>query len=220
LPRTRPHRPSSLLHLGARRFITTCWETIAPSSRSARERDEALRVQSGSMAAVYRLYGAAVHSYIEVQQARYGIPRRLSAADLTQEFFEVQLRRGALTQLDPGKGSFRAWLKQCLRHFLLDVRERECAAIRNQGREPAPLLQADGRETPIASEALPADEQTDRREAMRCVEQVCPDWQTRFDTTAQAVCAQELTRRRQERKRALESLAAQVRPLMYKRRDP
>jgi RNA polymerase sigma factor (sigma-70 family) len=55
---------------------------------------------------------------------------RADADDLTQRFFETIVLSGRLlTRADPRKGSFRPYLKQAIRNFLVDERRRRERSI-------------------------------------------------------------------------------------------
>ncbi|MBI2931141.1 MAG: sigma-70 family RNA polymerase sigma factor [Planctomycetes bacterium] len=58
------------------------------------------------------------------------------AKDLTQDFFSLFLQKTWVQKLDPRRGSFRAYLKTALDHFLTDCRR----AQRAQKRHPAAAL--------------------------------------------------------------------------------
>jgi RNA polymerase sigma-70 factor (ECF subfamily) len=95
------------------------------------------------------------------------------AADLTQEFFAVLLRRNSLASVDRGKGRFRTFLLTSLDHFLLDQQDRHTAAKRGGG---AKLIELDAFEAekrfalePITNET--PDRAFDRRWAAALLEQ-------------------------------------------------
>ncbi|MBI4616647.1 MAG: RNA polymerase sigma factor [Planctomycetes bacterium] len=49
------------------------------------------------------------------------------AKDLTQDFFARLLEKEHLARMDPGRGSFRGFLKRSIQNYLLDWRRREAA---------------------------------------------------------------------------------------------
>ena len=61
-------------------------------------------------------YWMPVYHYVRSLRP-VGIPE---AEDLTQQFFTMLLDRGSFAKLEPGRGSFRGFLKTALRYFLID----------------------------------------------------------------------------------------------------
>ncbi|MDB4975788.1 MAG: hypothetical protein JWN48_4129 [Myxococcaceae bacterium] len=200
---------------GPARFVTTRWMTFFRYGPPERLRDEALRTDSSTVAAVYRHYGSAVGGYIHKQRARFGIPRHLSTEDLTQEFFEVQLRRDALSSVRASKGSFRAWLRACVKNFLRDVGARERAGKRVSERKLEPLYRPDGHELALPSGRPLPDGELDHCEVKRQADALEPGWTALFDPPDGAVgvpaCKLEQDRLRQQRKRARTSLLERMR---------
>lgn len=68
--------------------------------------------------------------YAHVRRRRYG-PE--DAADFTQEFFGVLLRRRSLANVGPEKGRFRTFLITSLDYFLHDQKARQHAVKRGGG---------------------------------------------------------------------------------------
>ena len=59
---------------------------------------------------------------------------REEAKDLTQEFFSRLLQDDTFKRADPGRGRFRAFLSEALRHFMLNVRRDASRVKRGGGR--------------------------------------------------------------------------------------
>lgn len=62
-----------------------------------------------------------------------------AAQDLVQGFFATFLEKDYLKSVDRAKGSFRAFLRAALRHYVADDRDRERAQKRGGGRAPLSL---------------------------------------------------------------------------------
>ena len=95
------------------------------------------------------------------------------AADLTQGFFEVLLRRNSLGAVGPEKGRFRTFLLTSLEYYLRDQSSRDHAAKRGGGVAPLRLdaLSAEQRFAlePVTDET--PDKAFDRRWAAALLEQ-------------------------------------------------
>lgn len=61
------------------------------------------------------------------------------AEDLTQEFFRRFLEKNSLLNVSPQGGKFRSYLLTCLKHFLINERERAQAKRRGGGQALIPL---------------------------------------------------------------------------------
>ena len=57
------------------------------------------------------------------------------ADDVVQDLFTGMLSRNDFAQVDPGRGSFRQWLKQALRHQVAKHFRRADAGCRDRGKE-------------------------------------------------------------------------------------
>jgi RNA polymerase sigma-70 factor (ECF subfamily) len=57
------------------------------------------------------------------------------ARDLTQGFFARVLQGGAFDRAEPERGRFRSFLLGAVKHFLSDIRDRDCAQKRGGGVE-------------------------------------------------------------------------------------
>jgi len=71
------------------------------------------------------------------------------AKDLTQGFFATLLDSALLANFDPGRGSFRNYLRTCLDHFVL--KERESAGRLKRGGDAACILDFDEAERELAN---------------------------------------------------------------------
>ncbi len=61
------------------------------------------------------------------------------ARDLTQDFFARVLEKGLLTEVDPSRGRFRAFLRTVCAHFLANRRDWDQARKRGGGRLLVPI---------------------------------------------------------------------------------
>ena len=125
----------------------------------------------GAQAALERLCTAYWYPlYAHVRRRGQGPD---DAADLTQEFFAVLLRRNSLAHVGPEKGRFRTFLLTSLDYFLLDQSARDHAAKRGGG---AKLIQLDALNAEQRFALEPVTEETpdkafDRRWAAALLEQ-------------------------------------------------
>jgi RNA polymerase sigma factor (sigma-70 family) len=127
--RRMPEKDTTLGGSSARRdFPTTIWSEVRaagdPNDPRHRERLESLLLR----------YWKPVYGYIRVAWRE----RVEDAKDLAQGFFTLLLERGHFARLREEKGSFRAYLKTALRHYLIDAR-RAARARRPAGGELVPL---------------------------------------------------------------------------------
>jgi RNA polymerase sigma-70 factor (ECF subfamily) len=101
LPTEGPYRP----------FPTTIWSDILaagdPASPECRPRLELL----------IRTYWTPVYAYVRAAWHK----SNEDAKDLTQAFFAHLLEKKYLSNVRPERGTFRGYLKQALRHFLIDA---------------------------------------------------------------------------------------------------
>ena len=143
-------------------FATTHWSTVlhvgGVDSSAARVALERL-----CLAYWYPLYA-------HVRRRGHGPD---DAADLTQEFFAVLLRRNSLAQVGPEKGRFRTFLLTSLDYFLHDQAAHDRAAKRGGG---AVLIELDALSAEQRFTLEPATEETpdkafDRRWAAALLEQ-------------------------------------------------
>lgn len=142
-------------------FTTTRWTLVLQAGQGG---------SAGAQEALSGLcqtYWPPLYSYIR----REGYPPE-DARDLTQEFFYRFLQRDSLTGVHPAAGKFRSYLLACLKHFLVNERERVHAQRRGGGVPVLPLEPGDA-ETRYSLE--PADHLTpdvlfDRQWAFTVVE--------------------------------------------------
>jgi RNA polymerase sigma factor (sigma-70 family) len=107
-----------------RPFPSTMWsQVLGAGERSPEKLNELLRA-----------YWKPVYAYI---RASWRKPVE-DAKDLTQAFFAHLLEKDTLSRLRPDMGSFRGYLKQALKHFLIDA--ERAAALR---RPATPLFALD-----------------------------------------------------------------------------
>lgn len=103
-------------------FTTTHWSAVL---HAGAEDSPGVRVALGELCSTYWY-----PLYAHVRRRGYG-PE--DAADYTQEFFSVLIRRRCLANVGPEKGRFRTYLLTSLDYFLHDQRSRQQAAKRGGG---------------------------------------------------------------------------------------
>jgi DNA-directed RNA polymerase specialized sigma24 family protein len=100
----------------ARRFVTTRWSIIEKAgSADAKE----------ALSSLCQAYWYPIYSFIRAQ----GIGSE-DARDVTQGFFASLLQRNDIAKLNPLQGRFRAWLRTCAKHYLLNELDRAGAEKR------------------------------------------------------------------------------------------
>lgn len=132
---------------GPAEFPATSWSMVL-AARDGVERTRQLD-------RMFRRYWSPVYAYI---RRAWNKPDP-DARDLTQEFFVSLLERDFLDGVAQDKGRFRAYLRACLRHFLLDDRKRTAAGKRGGGRVH---ISIEGFEAPLDVPAASPDEAFDR----------------------------------------------------------
>src|SRR4051812_7927620 len=111
-----------------RRFPTTSWSlVIAAGQKDAIHSRDAL-------SELCRLYWYPLYAYIR----RQGVDVD-KAQDLTQAFFAVMLEKNYIQDARRERGKFRSFLLACLKHFLLNERDREMTLKRGGGTVPISL---------------------------------------------------------------------------------
>ena len=110
-----PHPPRpARAHL---QFPSTSWDLLAGASRSGQS--------AAALDEFAERYYAAVRAFIAAI-----VRQPVEADDLTQRFFETVVLSGRLlTRADPEKGSFRPYLKQAIRNFLVDEYRRQARSV-------------------------------------------------------------------------------------------
>jgi RNA polymerase sigma factor (sigma-70 family) len=133
-------------------FPTTSWDLLAELSRHSEQSEAALNEFADR-------YYAAVRAFISA------IARDpVDADDLTQRFFETVVLSGRLlARADRKKGSFRPYLKQAIRNFLVDEHRRQARSVNPDIRPDA----LDGGWDGIVSESSPGPDQALLREWAR-----------------------------------------------------
>jgi len=109
-------------------FPTTRWSRVILAGDS----DEPLARES--LAELCNAYWYPLYAYIR----RRGY-RPDEAGDLTQDFFARLLEKGLLSEADPTRGRFRAFLRTVCLHFLANRRDHEQAKKRGGGRAVLPI---------------------------------------------------------------------------------
>jgi RNA polymerase sigma-70 factor (ECF subfamily) len=109
-------------------FATTRWTLVVQAGRrSTPDADQAL-------ATLCQAYWYPLYAYV-----RRRVKDVHEAQDLTQEFFARLLEKEYLTQAQPERGRFRAFLLTSFKHFLSKEREKARAQKRGGGKTPVSL---------------------------------------------------------------------------------
>lgn len=116
--------PPSEDRTGAMAFHTTHWSVVM----AARGQDESAAGRE-ALAALCSTYWNPLYSFIRRQGNN---PQE--AEDLTQAFFCNILERHSLKNVAQPAGKFRSFLLTCLKHFLINEREKAHAQRRGGGR--------------------------------------------------------------------------------------
>lgn len=109
-------------------FQTTHWSVVM----AAREQDAT--VGREALAQLCSGYWYPLYAFVRGQ----GFSSE-DAEDLTQEFFRRFLEKNSLVNVSPAGGKFRSFLLACLKHFLINERERAHAQRRGGGQVLIPL---------------------------------------------------------------------------------
>ncbi len=104
-------------------FPTTIWSEVRAGGGRGRERELALE-------SLARRYQGPAEVFL---RAALGVGAE-RARELFQGFFAWMLETGFLERADPGRGSFRAFLKLALRRYALDEFRRDAAGKRGGAR--------------------------------------------------------------------------------------
>ena len=100
------------------RFPSTSWDLLAGASPRGEQSAAALNEFA-------ERYYAAVRAFIAAT-----VRPPVDADDLTQHFFETVVLSGRLLlRVDPRRGSFRPYLKQAIRNFLVDEHRRQARSV-------------------------------------------------------------------------------------------
>lgn len=101
-------------------FPSTRWSVLAPGSAAgASERANALELLA-------QCYAEPIRAFLRQALRRDGG----AAEDITQDFFVWMIESAFLNKVDARRGSFRAFLKTALRHYVQDRDRRERAQKR------------------------------------------------------------------------------------------
>src|SRR2546421_5726472 len=103
-------------------FGSTAWSLVLAASRN----DDG----GPALNRLCRKYWKPVYTYAR----RSGLPAP-DAEDVTQDFFAYLLERSWLKQVNPARGSFRAFLLTLFRNFLANHRRRQ-RAFKRSGDKP------------------------------------------------------------------------------------
>jgi RNA polymerase sigma-70 factor (ECF subfamily) len=151
---------------GAGAFEATHWSLIRQATRGGSPESFRARETLGGA------YWLPLYSY-----ARRRTPDIDEAQDLTQAFFERLLERDYLSQADPARGRFRAFLLTAFKHFLSNEWLRGRALKRGGGRRVIPF-DFDQAESHLAvgrRSELTAEQIYDQEWAVTLLEQVMQD---------------------------------------------
>jgi RNA polymerase sigma-70 factor (ECF subfamily) len=140
-------------------FPPTSWASVL-AARDGSER-------SAHLDRLFKSYWVPVFLYVR----RAWSKSDEEARDLTQEFFLRLLQTDFLKDVSPEKGRFRAYLKACLRHFLLDA--RKFAKAEKRGGD-ARLFSIEGSEKPVEIAAPTPEESFDLEWAYALLQAALP----------------------------------------------
>src|SRR3954447_11332836 len=93
-------------------------ETRHSAVLGLQEKDECVRRQSYEK--IIQAYWKPVHQYLRLRWRETDE----NAADLTQAFFSRTIEAATLTSYDPGKGTFRTYLRTCLDRFVINAHKK------------------------------------------------------------------------------------------------
>jgi DNA-directed RNA polymerase specialized sigma24 family protein len=111
-------------------FVSTRWTIIRDAGRSQLATSESL----SALSELCQIYWRPVYLFLR----RQGINQE-DGQDLTQGFFAHLIQSRAYARADQAKGRFRSFLLGALKHFLADIRDRECRQKRGGGIAPVQL---------------------------------------------------------------------------------
>lgn len=141
-------------------FPATRWGSVI----AARDGEERTR----HLESLFRSYWSPVYFFIR----RAWNKRDEEARDLTQEFFLRLLETDFLKGVDPGRGRFRAYVRACLKNFLLDERKHAQARKRGGG---VRVFSFDGLEAPPEPAAKSPEEAFDAEWAHAVLRSALPE---------------------------------------------
>lgn len=111
-------------------FPSTRWSRIRPGGEGGTAR---------ALDTLARGYAAPIEAFLRAALGR----RADDAGDLAQGFFVWVIESGFLARADPERGSFRAFLKTALRHYVADADRRGRRLKRGGGAKTVELADAD-----------------------------------------------------------------------------
>ena len=155
-------QPTSGAH-SPHEFCTTHWSVVLRAGRESGPESQAALEQ------LCQAYWFPIYAYV-----RRHVADPENAKDLTQEFFARLLARNLVSQADPQRGKFRAYVLTLLKHFLANQWERERALKRGGNQAPISLdaLSAEERYALEPAESFPPDQIFDRKWAEATLERV------------------------------------------------
>ena len=106
----------------AKHFVTTRWTRVVRAKGGTEDAQAAL-------SELCETYYAPVRQFVRAWTRNDD-----KADDLTQGFFAKVLKGGAFDNAAPERGRFRSFLLGSVKHFLMDMRDREKAAKRGGGK--------------------------------------------------------------------------------------
>jgi RNA polymerase sigma-70 factor (ECF subfamily) len=116
-------------------FPETTWDVVHGAAA------DSTHVRRASLEELCRRYWKPLYHYLRVARAKSND----DAKDLTQAFFLWLMEREPLKQYDPERGSFRAYIRSLLRHFVQHQDEADHSLKRGGG---VRLLDLDGENGP------------------------------------------------------------------------
>ena len=140
-------------------FQTTCWTQLLGLGGASKEQCRQL------METLIQSYWPPIQAYI---RRRGRDPA--TADDLTQEFFAGLLERNALQNMQREGGTFRGYLLQAVRNFLISRHRHEKAGRRDPGSPILPLDQLTDPIEPATSHEEDDEKEFDRQWALQVIE--------------------------------------------------
>jgi RNA polymerase sigma factor (sigma-70 family) len=161
------------------RFATTRWSVILHAGRGGSHASST----HDALARLCRTYWFPLYAHVR----RRGFSAH-DAEDLTQEFFARLLARQTITQADPARGRFRAFILTALNHFLSDARDRARAEKRGGTHELLPLDLSDAEErfAQVADPAATPDRMFDREWALTVLRTVLARLEAEYRSAGKA----------------------------------
>lgn len=158
-------------------FQTTSWTLVRAAARTADSDSRA------ALAALCQKYWQPVHVFVRKRETD---PEQ--AKDLTQGFFALLIEKNYLADVDPERGSFRAFLLTAVKHFLANEWDRMHALKRGGGQIPVSidLVANEDWASPSIIEHMTPERLFERRWALSVLEHAMSILRAEFDEAGKA----------------------------------